>query len=105
MLALKPFLGARFAATPVKTFVLLSAKQKKAMVSVHSLLGTPSASNAEIKRPWEPLKSAMAFNSNSNAYNGAGQTFPSLFCQHHQFILFGCFISSAMFTFNALRIF
>jgi len=76
---------------------------KKAMVSFHSLLRISPVKSAETKRPWETLKSAMAFNSNSNTYIGAGQTPPSFFSQHHQFILCNSIIFSTLIRFEALH--
>jgi hypothetical protein len=61
-----------------------------------SLSIIPSAKEAETKRPWETLKPPMAFRFNSNTYGSAGQTSPSFFTQHHQFILFNKIIFSPL---------
>jgi len=55
------------------------------MVRNHSLFRTESAyEEAETKKAMGDWKPPMALTSNSNVYDGIGQTSPSMFCHHHQ---------------------
>jgi len=55
------------------------------MVRNHSLFGTESAyEEAETKKAMGDWKPPMALTSNSNAYDGTGQTSLFMFCHHHQ---------------------
>jgi len=65
---------------------LASLIQKRLWLISIAFLQSPKV--PEIKRPWETLKPPMAFAFDLDVYNGAGQTSPSFFSQHHQFILF-----------------
>jgi hypothetical protein len=75
----------------------LTSFQQKRLWLISIAFRVPSLlKDAEIKRPWEARKPPMAFAFDLDVYNGAGQTSPSFFSQHHQFILF---ILEISFTF------